>query len=228
MKNNQKISSRYGITAIIGAAITLSFTACTTTKLSSQLPDFSVDQQQGAVQNQGTVYFVATDGLPIYAGTSSAAKVLGQLPLHTKVIRTRLEKGYAFVRTADGRFEGWVNNNQLDWRVPTAKKPGKDAADQKPPSLPGEPEQELPAVTEPGPVDQGQQVEEPKAGDTQEVVSGDSAAILPEEMPAEPEKTSVSPAESVDAVAPVRAPKETATPTSGESLKPAPSIFDSF
>ncbi len=228
MKNKHTISFRFAIAVMGGAVMTLSLAACTTTRLSPQLPDFSGDHQQGAVQKQEAVYFVATEGLPLYAGASSAAKVLGRLPLHTKVIRTRLENGYAFVRTADGRLEGWVNNNRLDWRVPTATTAAPDAADQNPSSLPGEPVQKTPVVTEPGPVDQGPQTEDQEAGKTQEGLSGESAAIPPEETPAVSENASGPPAESVDEVAPVRAPKETTTPADGKGLRPTPSIFDSF
>ncbi len=67
---------------------------------------------------QATTYYSAVDGLPVHADASRSAKVVGKLALHQKVVRSRIEAGWAYV-DADG-VSGWVDNAQLIWRLPDA------------------------------------------------------------------------------------------------------------
>ena len=74
------------------------------------------------------VFYAGVDGLKVYSDSSSSAKIVGQLPLYDKVTRSKLERGYAYVTSAQSGVTGWVNNAQLLWRVPSP-----------PPTAPGPP-----------------------------------------------------------------------------------------
>ena len=65
-------------------------------------------------------YYAGVAGLQVYSEPSASSKVVGTLALHEKVTRSRLERGYAYVESAKGGVEGWVNNAQLLWRLPKA------------------------------------------------------------------------------------------------------------
>jgi len=68
---------------------------------------------------QGTAYYAASDALPVHDKASGGSKIVARLPLYTKVTRSNLEAGYAYV-TTDGGLAGWVDNAQLIWRLPDA------------------------------------------------------------------------------------------------------------
>jgi hypothetical protein len=92
------------------------------------------------------VYYAGVDGLKVYSEASSSSKVVGTLSLHEKVVRTNLERGYAFVESTKSELKGWVDNAQLIWRLPAA--PGAGA----PTNVEAEPEEpEAPAPEEPTP-----------------------------------------------------------------------------
>ncbi|MBM4246961.1 MAG: SH3 domain-containing protein, partial [Deltaproteobacteria bacterium] len=70
-------------------------------------------------QQQGSVYYAASDGLVVRADASGSSAVIGRLPLHARVVRTDLKSGWAYV-TSDTGLKGWVDNAQLVWRLPAA------------------------------------------------------------------------------------------------------------
>jgi hypothetical protein len=84
------------------------------------------------------VYYAAVDGLKVYSEPSASSKVVGRLALHEKVTRSRLEKGYAYVKSSTSGVKGWVRNARLIWQLPTPAARG--AAEARP---------EAPEATEP-------------------------------------------------------------------------------
>jgi hypothetical protein len=72
-------------------------------------------------------YYAASEGLPVYAEPSSSAKVVGRLAQYERVTRSRLERGYALIRADRSGAQGWVDNAQLLWRVPSATAEPKNA-----------------------------------------------------------------------------------------------------
>ena len=46
------------------------------------------------------VYYAGVEGVKVYSEPSTSSKVVGTLSLHEKVMRTKLERGYAFVESA--------------------------------------------------------------------------------------------------------------------------------
>jgi len=213
-----------GITLVIVSSITLTVSACSAPKwvdsTLNKLPEsIRPDGQTGQPVQTGQVFFAITAGLPVYAKSSASSKVLGRLARHEKVTRTRLEKGYAYVITENGRLEGWVENSRLDWRVPAKETPRKVPTDEAK-STPAQSESNQP---EPPPERVTPPAQKP-------------AVIAPSENPA-PESTdnTTMPATEtpLEQKAPVIIP-EPALPVpkkptpSVDSSKPAPSIFDSF
>jgi hypothetical protein len=102
------------------------------------------------------VYYAGSEGLKVYNEPSTSSKVVGQLSLHEKVTRTKLERGFAFVESAKSATKGWVNNAQLLWRLPRAPATGAPAAAEPQPQ---EPAAEAPAAEAP----QEPQIPEPTA-----------------------------------------------------------------
>lgn len=85
------------------------------------------------------VYYTGAE-LKVYSGPSASSKVVGELALHEKVTRSKLERGFAYVESGTSGLKGWVVNAQLIWRLPSeGTAPGGAAA---------EPEPEAPAAEE--------------------------------------------------------------------------------
>src|SRR5262249_38451881 len=85
-------------------------------------------------EQQGTPYFSALDGLPVHAQASGAAQIVGRLTLHERVVRPRLEAGWAYVTAEDGGLSGWVDNAQLIWRLPATEHEAPAASPDQAPS----------------------------------------------------------------------------------------------
>ena len=97
------------------------------------------------------VYYAGIEGLKVYNEPSTSSKVVGTLPLHEKVTRTKLDRGWAYVESTKSTVKGWVNNAQLIWRLPGTPTTGTAAAAEpqaEEPAAPAEAPQE-PQVVEP-------------------------------------------------------------------------------
>ena len=64
------------------------------------------------------VFYAAEDQLAVREAPAASARTVGHLKLHDKVTRYDIENGYAHVRAAGSKLEGWVVNAKLDWRTP--------------------------------------------------------------------------------------------------------------
>jgi hypothetical protein len=67
-------------------------------------------------------FYTGQDGLALLA--APGGKPIAHLGLHEKVLRYRVERGFAFVRVAKTGAEGWVDNGKLLWRVPASHESG--------------------------------------------------------------------------------------------------------
>jgi hypothetical protein len=90
------------------------------------------------------VYYAGVEGLKVYSEPSTSSKVVGQLSLHEKVARTKLERGYAYVESAKRDLKGWVTNARLVWRLPTTPTTGAPAPVEAQPEEPVAPTGEEP------------------------------------------------------------------------------------
>jgi hypothetical protein len=201
-------------------AMAWTLTACSAPKL----VDSVFKKEQDTVRQDGQIFYVISAGLPVYAKAIASSKVLGHLTRNEKVTRTRLENGYAFITSANGRLEGWVDNGRLDWRIPAKEMPTKDPAGQTAISPDrGESVQPAPSADSPDPSIQVPVVTAPQEMPVPATeVSGDSGEPVVE-APAAPE-------ESADIDVPVSRPEPVSKKpaSNGGGSKPAPSIFDSF
>jgi hypothetical protein len=96
------------------------------------------------------VFYSAVDGLTVHARPARSSEVVGRLPIHERVVRSKLEGGYAYVRAGRSGLEGWVDNSRLLWRLPTEGAPPAATAGEGEPATPaataGEGEPATPAA----------------------------------------------------------------------------------
>ena len=78
------------------------------------------DAPRAAQAPEPTVYYTGEAGLPLHAAPGFDSETLATLPLHQKVLRTRTERGFAFVEVDGTGEQGWVENDKLIWRLPEA------------------------------------------------------------------------------------------------------------
>jgi len=93
---------------------------------------------------QSSPYYVGVDGLSLFPEPQPQNKT-ATLPLHQKVVRTRLERGWAFVTVEGSGLQGWVDNAKLIWRLPTTGK----AIDEKDSPIARSEAPSTPAASEP-------------------------------------------------------------------------------
>ena len=155
-----------------------------------------------AGQQQGSVYYAASDGLVVRADASGSSTVVGRLPLHARVVRTDQKNGWAYV-TSDSGLKGWVDNAQLVWRLPAA---GGSAPAAPAPATPADAAQ---PATAPAP--------SPAAA------TPAAADAVPAPVEAVPEPTAAPDPAPAPSPAPEAAPEPTAKPN-----HPSPAMFDPF
>ena len=146
---------------------------CSSTK---SMPDwFGSDSKSSAKGEE--VFFAGVARLPVLAEPKGSAAVRGHLALHQKVIRTKIQGGYARVRAAKGGLEGWVLNSRLLWKLPAT------------------------GAARGTPVPAGGEVAEPASGEAAVPADEDAVSVSPEEVAAPVEE-----APAAEVPAPVEAP----------------------
>lgn len=146
MRHSAGFRAVLGVGAALAAAIACSGCA-------GQSP--TIDRwlgRQSAPAASAQVFYCAVDGLPVYAGPSRSSAVVGKLSLHERVVRSKLEGGYARVRAGRTGLDGWVDNAQLLWRLP-AGEASAAPAEGEPAQTEPEPA-ETPAAEAPPPADE--------------------------------------------------------------------------
>jgi len=83
----------------------------------------------GAESNAPKVYYVGVSGLKMFSECGGSGSPIAELPLHEKVLRYKLEHGFAHIKVAGTGQTGWVKNAKLVWRKRTPKK----TASERPP-----------------------------------------------------------------------------------------------
>ena len=154
-------------------------------------------------------YYASRPGMKVYSAPKRGSRVLATLTRHQKVLRSDVQRGYARIRTPDGRIQGWVDNGLLIWRLPASKPSSTRTAAVKCPPQPAPPASAAEPVA---PAEQTAPAE-PVAPDEQTALAEPAARA--EEAPlAEPE-----------------APAETSPPaenTDGLQARPGAEVFDRF
>jgi len=84
----------------------------------------------GATEKPETFYVGRAD-TKLYAEPRFSENYIATLPLHEKVLRDQLTKGFAHVTIPKTGQSGWVNNAHLVWRKPSASPPPAKPTPQK-------------------------------------------------------------------------------------------------
>src|SRR5262245_27371335 len=120
-------------TAALGALIL--FARCKTTRQTPGMgPTAEPTKSQTTASQAPRLYYAGVEGLKVYSEPSTSSRVAGTLSLHEKVVRTNLERGYAFVESSQSGLKGWVDNAQLIWRLPPAPGAGAPTNVEAPPA----------------------------------------------------------------------------------------------
>jgi pyruvate/2-oxoglutarate dehydrogenase complex dihydrolipoamide acyltransferase (E2) component len=100
-------------------SIFLSFHACA--MVDSATKEMT-PQQESTVPR---VYYAGVADLKMFSQGKASEAPIAELPLHEKVLRYKLERGFAYVKVVRTGQMGWVRNADLVWRKRT---PSKKAA----------------------------------------------------------------------------------------------------
>lgn len=167
-----RVSTR-GSARVVGCVIGLLATAATVGCSSGNpLANLFGSESNGRASETGTFY-AASDGLRIYPKPSFSSAPVGKLALHQKVYRSKIDKGFAYVKVAGSGQIGWVENAKLLWRLPSSRKTATGPVEESPEEAVAEPaaepisaeadvEQEPAAATESSP---GKPADEPGGAD---------------------------------------------------------------
>ena len=81
--------------------------------------------------NAPRVYYAGVAGLKMFSQSKVSDSPITELPLHEKVLRYKLERGFAYVKVVRTGQMGWVRNKDLIWRKRTSSK--RTAKNTRPP-----------------------------------------------------------------------------------------------
>lgn len=184
----------------------------------SQPPEQSRASEPARVQAPASAelpYYASRPGMTVYSAPRRGSRALATLTLHQKVLRSDVQRGYARIRTPDGRIRGWVDNGLLIWRLPASKPSGTRTAAVKcppqpaPPASPAEPAAPAQTAAPAEPVAPAE-----KAAPAEPAAPAEQAVLAEQATPTEP-----------------AAPTETAPPagnTDGVQARSGAEVFDRF
>jgi hypothetical protein len=72
--------------------------------------------------NAPRVYYAGVAGLKMFSQSKASGSPIAELPLHAKVLRYKMERGFAYVKVAGTGQVGWVRNCDLVWRKQKSSK----------------------------------------------------------------------------------------------------------
>lgn len=90
------------------------------------------------------VYYAGVAGLKMFSQRSVSGSPIAELPLYDKVLRYKVEHGFAYVKVTRTGQVGWVRNADLVWRKRTPSK--KSSKNSPPPQPKAEVPQPVPPV----------------------------------------------------------------------------------
>lgn len=72
--------------------------------------------------NAPKVYYVGVADLKMFSQSRASGSPIAELPLHAKVLRYKMDRGFAYVKVTGTGQVGWVRNRDLIWRKRTSSK----------------------------------------------------------------------------------------------------------
>jgi hypothetical protein len=112
--SKRTLAARVGIAILTGA---FALAGCSMPKAVSGWFGGEPAPAEETALGEGHVYYASAAGLRVHGKPAAASPVVGELALHEKVIRYKVERGYAYIKAESG-LTGWVDNAMLIWRVP--------------------------------------------------------------------------------------------------------------
>jgi hypothetical protein len=87
--------------------------------------DSTKELLSGPDENGPKVYYVGQSNLKLFSEPRSSKTYVAKLPLNEKVMRYKMQKGFAYVEVVSTGQTGWVKNAHLIWKKPSSlpKKP---------------------------------------------------------------------------------------------------------
>jgi hypothetical protein len=92
------------------------------------------EEAPAASESSQQTYYTAEAGMKLYPAPGFSSSPIAELPLHQKVYRTKVERGFAYVEVAGTGQKGWVDNGRLIWRLPTQRAAAPAPSDDKAPA----------------------------------------------------------------------------------------------
>ncbi len=85
----------------------------------------------GGESSAPRVYYAGISGLKMFSECRASGTPISQLPLHEKVFRYKVERGFAYVKVARTGQVGWVKNANLVWQKRSPSKAVKSNPGEK-------------------------------------------------------------------------------------------------
>ena len=119
---------------IIWVPALLSLYACAMVDSAARELTTGAESDVPKVYNVPKVYYVGVSGLKMFSECGRSGSLIAELPLNEKVLRYKLERGFAYIKVAGSGQTGWVRNAKLVWRKPSPKKaaPERHSGEEKP------------------------------------------------------------------------------------------------
>jgi hypothetical protein len=111
-----------------------------------------------------TAYYTGEADVKLYPEPRFSSSYIVALPLHQKVYRSKLDRGFAYVQVEGSGQTGWIDNSKLTWRLP------KTVTSVPPAAAPEAPEEAPPVevTAEPPPAPAEESILAPAAAEAQE------------------------------------------------------------
>lgn len=74
------------------------------------------ESTSGGDSNAPRVYYAGISGLKMFSECRVSGSPIAELPLHEKVLRYKMERGFAYVKVVRTGQVGWVKNANLVWQ----------------------------------------------------------------------------------------------------------------
>lgn len=142
-------------------------------------------EESAQAQTKATPYYTGEASMKLYPEPRFSLSYIVELPLHQKVYRSKVERGFAYVEIEGSGKKGWLDNSKLVWRL---QAPTKSAAA---PTAAAAPVEESTGDVKAEPAPAAEAKEEPSAAPVEDSILAPAAAEAEEAPPesAEPEDT---------------------------------------
>lgn len=90
--------------------------SCAVVDSSKDVVDSTKKLLTGPSDTRPKIYYVGLSGLKLFSEPQSSKSYVAKLPLNEKVLRYKVEKGFAYVKVASTGHIGWVKNAHLIWK----------------------------------------------------------------------------------------------------------------